>query len=167
MVKTRFVLGILFTLVVMGMAACGEKTAPTEPIQPAATNPIQTFEQRVEGLRKELNIPGMSVAVLQGQEVVFAWGFGYADVENEVPATENTPYYIASCTKPFAAAVIMQLVEAGQLDLDAAMADILKDTTFPFPSGAIHGYAGLCETIIELSRDTSGPYAAYRSLFED
>jgi CubicO group peptidase (beta-lactamase class C family) len=128
---------------------------------------IQTFEQEIELLREELNIPGMSVAVLQGQEVVFARGFGYADVENEIPATENTPYYIASCTKPFAAAVLMKLVEGGQLDLEAEMADILGDATFPFPDGAIHGYAGLCETIIELSQDTSGPYAPYRFLFED
>jgi CubicO group peptidase (beta-lactamase class C family) len=165
----RLVLRFLLALaaVVMGATACGQRTAPTEPTQPAATGAIQALEQKLEELRKELNIPGMSVAVLQEQEVVFARGFGYADVENEIAATENTPYYIASCTKPFAAAVLMQLVEAGKLDLDAAMADILKDTTFPFPSGAIHGYAGWCDTILELSRDTSGPYAAYRFLFED
>jgi CubicO group peptidase (beta-lactamase class C family) len=159
----------LLTLLAMitGTAACGERATPTEAEQPATPDSIQTFEQEVERLREELNIPGLSVAVLQGQEVVLAKGFGYADVENEIPATENTPYYIASCTKPFAAAVIMQLVEASQLDLDAAMADILRDATFPFPTVTIHGYASLCETIIELSKDPSGPYAPYRSLFEN
>jgi CubicO group peptidase (beta-lactamase class C family) len=169
MPRMRFAARIMIVVVamVMGLAACAEKAAPTQPAPSPTTDPIETFRHQVEGLRKELAIPGMSVAVLQGQEVVFAGGFGYADVGHEIPATENTPYYIASCTKPFAAAVIMHLVEAGQLDLDAAMADVLHDTTFPFPSGAIHGYAGLCETIKELSRDTSGPYAAYRPLFED
>ncbi|MGB6607056.1 MAG: serine hydrolase domain-containing protein, partial [Atribacterota bacterium] len=51
---------------------------------------IQTFEQKIESLRGELNIPGMSVAILQGQEIIFNQGFGYADVENKMPATENT-----------------------------------------------------------------------------
>ena len=35
----------------------------------------------------------MSVAVLKEQHVVFEKGFGYADIENQIPATENTPYY--------------------------------------------------------------------------
>ncbi|UCC64422.1 MAG: beta-lactamase family protein, partial [Anaerolineae bacterium] len=141
------------------------KTAPStvvDTVEPALADRIQTFEQEIELLREELSIPGMSVAVLRGQEVVFARGFGYADIENETPATENTPYHIASLTKPFAAAVIMQLVEAGQLDLDAEMAEILKDASFTFPPPAtdtIHGYASLCETIIELSKATSGPFA--------
>ena len=165
--KNKILTLLALLAMITGTTACGERPMPTEAEQPAIPDSIQTFEKEVEGLREELNIPGLSVAVLQGQEVVLARGFGYADVENQIPATENTPYYIASCTKPFAAAVIMQLVETGQLDLEAALADILNDTTFPFPTGAIHGYAGLCETIIELSKDTSGSYAAYRSLFED
>jgi CubicO group peptidase (beta-lactamase class C family) len=165
--KCRAFCSLALLAALLGTVACGGQAVSTEPAQLAATDPVQTFEQEVERLRKELNIPGISVAVLRRQEVVFARGFGYADVENEIPATENTPYYIASCTKPFAAAVIMQLVEVGQLDLDAAMADILNDAAFPFPTGTIYGYASLCERIMELSKDTSGPYAPYRSLFED
>jgi CubicO group peptidase (beta-lactamase class C family) len=149
-----------------------ETASPTvvDTVELALADPIQTFEQEIELLREELNIPGMSVAVLQGQEVVFARGFGYADVENEIPATENTPYHIASLTKPFAAAIMMQLVEAGQLDLDAEMAEILKDASFTFPPPAtdtIHGYASLCETLIELSKATSGPFAPFAPLFQD
>ena len=117
----------------------------TEP-QPtlAFENVIQAFEQQMELARKELRIPGLSVAVLQRQEVVFARGFGYADFENQILATENTPYYIASCTKPFAAAVLMRLVEAGQLDLDREVADILVPPHDPlllqrFPDGVVVG----------------------------
>jgi CubicO group peptidase (beta-lactamase class C family) len=148
---------VLFAML-LGLAACGEKPAPTDP--------VQTFEQDVERLRKELNIPGMSVAVLQGQEVVFARGFGYADLENQVPATENTPYNLASCTKPIAAVVLMQLVEVGQLDLDDEMADILKDSVFPFGfrGEAIRGYASVCEKMVEIGQLESFPLAF---LFQD
>jgi len=165
--KNKVLTLLALLAMITGTAACGERATSTEAEQPAAPVPLQTFEQEVERLREELDIPGMSVAVLQGQEVVLARGFGHADVENEIAATENTPYHIASLTKPFAAAIIMQLVEAGQLDLDDEMADVLSDFLFLLPDSSIHGYASLCEEIIKLARDTSGAYAPYRSLFED
>ena len=79
------------------------------------------FEKRLDLLRQSLDIPGMSVAVVHKQAVVFARGFGIADLANGTEATENTPYSIASLTKPFTAAVIMRLVETGRLDLDEAL----------------------------------------------
>ena len=106
-----------FLMIVYILAFCASPSA-TMAAQPAAKGPIQTFTQEIERLRKEFKIPGLSVAVLQGQQVVFANGFGYANIKDKIPATANTPYNIASCTKPFAAAVLMKLVEAGQLCLD-------------------------------------------------
>jgi CubicO group peptidase (beta-lactamase class C family) len=50
--------------------------------------------------------------------VVWAKGFGYADLENRIAATPDTVYHIASLTKTFAATLLMQLVEQGKLDLD-------------------------------------------------
>src|SRR5438128_5755511 len=92
--------------------------------QPTTVNTkrdIERFERRVELIRQSLDIPGMSVAVLHQQAVIFAGGFGVVDLAKDTKATENTPYPIASLTKTFATAVIMRLVEAGQLDLDEAM----------------------------------------------
>jgi CubicO group peptidase (beta-lactamase class C family) len=82
---------------------------------------IEKFEKRLDLIRQSLDIPGMSVAVVHKQAVIFARGFGIVDLANGTAATENTPYPIASLTKTFAAAVIMRLVEAGKLDLDEAM----------------------------------------------
>ena len=115
--------------------------------QPTLVESIRTFEQELEHLRQKLNIPGLSVAVLQGQEVVFARGFGHADVERKIPANENTPYHIGSLTKPFAAALVMQLVEAGELSLDSRMADILADASFSVNDKTVQGYANLCEAL--------------------
>jgi CubicO group peptidase (beta-lactamase class C family) len=136
----------------------------TMAAQPASKGPIQTFTQEIERLRIEFKIPGLSVAVLQGQQVIFANGFGYADIKDKIPAIANTPYNIASCTKPFAAAVLMKLVEEGQLCLDDEMAKILNHTVFPFRSGTIHGYANACEKITEMGKKKSTPFAF---LFQD
>jgi len=62
---------------------------------------------------------------------------------------------------------MMVSAEAGQLDLDVAMAELLKDVPFSFPDDVLHGYVDVCEKILELSQDTSGPYSRYRFLFQD
>jgi CubicO group peptidase (beta-lactamase class C family) len=83
---------------------------------------LQEFERRCDLLRQALAIPGMSIAVVQAQEVVLARGFGIVDIAEGTPAAADTPYPVASLTKTFAASVVMRLVEAGKLDLDEAMA---------------------------------------------
>jgi len=82
---------------------------------------LDRFSTRLDLLRQSLAIPGMSVAVVHRQSVVFARGFGFVDIASGVAATENTPYPVASLTKTFASAVIMRLVEDGKLDLDQPM----------------------------------------------
>ena len=147
-------LGILMT--VCFFSTC-PSTSATMQTQSAGKSLIQTFKHEIERLRKELRIPGLSVAVLQDQQVVFADGFGYADIENKVPATKNTPYNIASLTKPFAAAILMKLVEEGRLNLGDEMADILKKSVFTFFDGNIQGYADACEKINEIGKDSAFP----------
>jgi CubicO group peptidase (beta-lactamase class C family)/uncharacterized membrane protein len=84
---------------------------------------FSSFANNLETVRETLKIPGMSVAVVQDQEVIFAQGFGYADLENQILATPDTPYGLASVTKPVAAVLMMQLVEEGLVDLDTPIAD--------------------------------------------
>ena len=85
---------------------------------PAETERLKSFEKRVEVVRSRLKIPALSVVILEHQRVLWIRGFGFADVENRVPATPDTVYSIASLTKTFGATLIMQLVEQGKLDLD-------------------------------------------------
>ena len=63
-------------------------------------------------------IPGLSCAAFVGDRIVYARGFGLSDVENDVPATTETVYRLASISKPLTAVLVMQLVEEGALDLD-------------------------------------------------
>jgi CubicO group peptidase (beta-lactamase class C family) len=78
----------------------------------------ERFEKKVDELRALLGIPGLSAVIVEDQGVLWAGGFGFADVEGRVPATPETVYHIASFTKTFAATLVMQLVEQGKLDLD-------------------------------------------------
>lgn len=132
------------------MVACAPPKA-TVPTKPEILNPILLFEQKIESKRKALRIPGMSVAILKEQQIIFKKGFGYADIENQIPATENTPYNIASLTKPFGATILMGLVEEGRLNLDDAMSDLLKDAYFQYRKYSAHGYADLCKKLRKLA----------------
>ncbi len=64
-------------------------------------------------------IPGMAVAVAVNGEIVWAGGFGYADLESRVPASASTRWRIGSISKPLTAAALAVLIEEGKLNLDA------------------------------------------------
>ena len=89
--------------------------AQQRPLDAAA---IRSFEAFVEREMKRERMTGLSVAVLEG-DALWARGFGLADVENRVPATEKSSYRMASVTKPMTAVAALRLAELGRLDLDA------------------------------------------------
>jgi CubicO group peptidase (beta-lactamase class C family) len=76
------------------------------------------IEQIVLEAKEEFGTPGISVALVLNDELVWAKGYGLADVENQVPAKAETVYRIASISKPMAATAVMQLVERGLVDID-------------------------------------------------
>jgi len=64
-------------------------------------------------------VPGISVAVAGREGVIWARGFGWADLESKVPMSTRTKMRIGSVAKPFTAAALMRLYEQGKIDLDA------------------------------------------------
>jgi CubicO group peptidase (beta-lactamase class C family) len=124
-VKKRLLLIVLtLTLLLAGCDQPAKSPTPTaedtETMKAKDTDAdvFARFEARLEELGEMLKLPGFSAAVVKDQELVWANGFGYADLENRVAVTPDTPFHLASLTKPFAAAILMQLVEEGLLDLD-------------------------------------------------
>jgi CubicO group peptidase (beta-lactamase class C family) len=79
---------------------------------------LAQFEQYLAEMQRELAIPGMSVAIVKDQELLWAQGFGYADVEARRPATADTAYEIASLTKTLSSTILLRLVEQGKVNLD-------------------------------------------------
>ncbi len=88
---------------------------------------LSRLENQFETLRTLLKIPGLSAVIVKDQKVVWAKGFGFADLEARIPATPETPYVIASLTKTFAATLVLQLVEQGKLDLNEPISKYSAD----------------------------------------
>jgi CubicO group peptidase (beta-lactamase class C family) len=89
---------------------------------------VREFEAFVETAMAAQQMTGLSVAVVQGD---FRWsrGFGYADLENHVPATAESSYRMGSVSKPMTAVAVLKLADEGKLDLDA---EVQKYVTY-FP----------------------------------
>ncbi len=88
----------------------------------AQTLPVdrqQEIERIVSQEMSRQSIPGLSVAVGVAGDVVFTAGYGMSDLENFVPAKAHTQYRTGSIAKPVTAVAVMQLVEAGKIELDA------------------------------------------------
>ncbi len=114
-----FLLTLARACVAALILACA--SSPNEPavtIEVVPMQGLQGFEAQLDSLRVELTIPGMSAAIAKDGEIVWSMGFGHADAVEGRPATPTTPFHLASLTKPFAATIVMQLVEDGSVGLD-------------------------------------------------
>jgi CubicO group peptidase (beta-lactamase class C family) len=89
----------------------------------------QDIEKLITHEMARQSIPGLSVSVATGGDVVWTAGYGLSDVENFVPAKATTVYRLASISKPITATAILQLVEAGKIDLEAPIQRYVP--TFP------------------------------------
>jgi CubicO group peptidase (beta-lactamase class C family) len=78
---------------------------------------LEEIDAHIERQMERLNIPGAALAVVKEDEVVHLRGFGKARPGGEAP-TPQTPFLIGSLTKSFTALAVMQLVEAGKIELD-------------------------------------------------
>ncbi len=110
---------------VTGLAVLAFIGAPSLVEAQTSTHDGEMSDEKVEAIERLLTekmsegrIPGLSVAVVHGGQLVWAAGYGFADLENFVPATATTVYRTASIGKALTATAVMQLVESGAIDLD-------------------------------------------------
>lgn len=92
------------------------KPATAKPV--TQSTPYDAIDAYIEQQMRRLNIPGASLAIVEGEQIVHLCGFGRARPGGEAPSPQ-TPFFIGSTTKSFTALAVMQLVEAGQIELDA------------------------------------------------
>ncbi|RTQ45726.1 serine hydrolase [Hymenobacter gummosus] len=102
-------------------------SAPSPAAAPAAlaSSPARQVEALLRREMQERRIPGLQVAVVQRGRLVLLRAYGLADVQQQVPVTDQSVFAINSCTKALTGVAIMQLVEAGRLELDAPVSRYL------------------------------------------
>ena len=81
----------------------------------------------LEDLRKQWNLPGLAVAIVYQNKIVFSEGFGYRDVEKKLPVTPQTLFAIGSSTKAFTTFALGLLVEEGVLSWNKTVRQYLPD----------------------------------------
>lgn len=79
---------------------------------------LSEIESDLEKIRQDKKIAGLSVAIVYDQDVLFSKGFGFADLDKKVLADSATVYRVGSVTKLFTALMLMQMRDAGKLNLD-------------------------------------------------
>ncbi len=112
-----------------------EPRVPSEGKPQVPADNVETFLRR-EMQRRQ--IPGLQIAVVHHGKIVTRGAYGVANLEHSVPATNKTVFPVHSITKAFTGVAIMQLVEAGKLDLSAPLSRYLDDLPKDWQSVTVH-----------------------------
>ena len=123
MIRARRTLVALVALGILSILAAAPPLSAADPAPPLAQNPevaaaVEVFDAWADWTAKNRDQPAVSIGIVYDQQLVFAKGYGYADLGRKIPATPATAYRIASISKTFTAHALLQLRDAGKLQLD-------------------------------------------------
>lgn len=117
---------LLFALVLsvsISAALLPRPIAAQQSTKPAATavdytTQLAAIEKAIDDKRKELGIPGLSLAIVKDDKVIYLKGLGLKDVENKLPVTPDTRFAIGSASKAFTGMLAVMSADHGKLSLD-------------------------------------------------
>ena len=101
------------------------------PITGKSVRRLQPLDALMLEFLRDHNVPGASLAIAVEGRLVFARGYGWADVENKKPVRPGSRFNLASCSKPITAAAVLKLVDQGKLRLDDKVFALLDDLRPP------------------------------------
>ena len=150
MIRTILILGLVFGAVAHGH----ERDVPCPPELAKAR------EEIVDAVDKGLT-PGVSAVIVKNGRVIWAEGFGFANIERKIPAHSDTIYLQASVSKPLTATGLMILVDKGKIDLD-------KPANAYLPGEKLRAYLGNADdmTVRRLANHTSGMPTHYNFFYD-
>jgi CubicO group peptidase (beta-lactamase class C family) len=120
--KTSRILAVVLFAVELGTV-----TSPANHNRPAGTSSdLAQLDKIVRAELQETKTPGAAVALVKGDRVIFAKGFGLANVETSAPLTTDMLFHIEWVTKMFTAAALVTLVQEGKLSLDTPIGTYAK-----------------------------------------
>jgi CubicO group peptidase (beta-lactamase class C family) len=123
---------IVYAALFLALLSC-PMGAVAQP-QSAAAVGLSSVDTRLDGLDEfiaevmaEWRVPGLAIAVVEDGEVVLSRGYGYRDVDEELPVTSRTLFAIGSITKSFTVTALGMLVDEGRLEWDEPVRTYLPD----------------------------------------
>lgn len=114
----RLAFFFLFTFVALAQKKTGT---------PPPADPLSGVDSFVNQMLIDWHVPGASVAIVKDGKLLYAKGYGFKDIQNNLPVTEKTLFPIASCTKSFTSAALAILADEGKLDWNKPIKEYLPD----------------------------------------
>jgi CubicO group peptidase (beta-lactamase class C family) len=127
-----------------------------------ATAQFQEVRAKIKRELVEKDVPSLAVAVARNGKIIWEEGFGWADREKRISATEHTMYSLASISKPITATGLMVLVERGLIDLDKPINDYLGESKL---NGRAFDTSGA--TVRRVANHTAGLPLHYQFFYRD
>ena len=100
-----------------GVFATESSPSTIEKITPV-TNTLNDLDSIVNDALDVFNVPGVAIGIVVDGKVVLSKGYGYRNLDQSLPTTENTLFAIGSCTKAFTTFILGQLVDEGKINWD-------------------------------------------------
>lgn len=127
---------LFLAVLILAISQCSASDPGTTPIAAVEgvhlkneklSEVISDFESYIEKTMADLSIPGMAVAIVKGDELVYSRGFGVRALNGTEPVTPDTVFQLGSASKAFTAALVAQQVDAGRLNWNDRLIDYLPD----------------------------------------
>jgi CubicO group peptidase (beta-lactamase class C family) len=117
---TCFLVLLVFSFSISAQSQKHEKPAPA-PVKPS----LGDFDTFVNQALKDWKVPGVAVGVVQNGKVILLKGYGYRDLEKQLPVTPNTLFAIGSISKSFTVTTLGMEMDEGKVDWDKPVRDYL------------------------------------------
>jgi CubicO group peptidase (beta-lactamase class C family) len=116
------------------------------------------FQSYLDALRRQTGIPGLSGVVLRNGSVVWEAGLGVQNIERNLPATPDTPYYLGDLSQTFTATMVLQCIEQGLVSFDDVV--VIPQPT-PQAEGVPPVTASIRQLLIHDGTTPGGPWFEY------
>jgi CubicO group peptidase (beta-lactamase class C family) len=119
-------------------AAMAQQAAPAKATATAQdySAALATIEKAIDERRKELGIPGLSLAIVKDDRIIYVKGLGVKDFERKIPVTPDTRFAIGSASKAFTGMLAVMSADGGKLSLDDSPKKFLPYFTLRDPDAA-------------------------------
>ncbi|GAB5555080.1 MAG: hypothetical protein Sapg2KO_46710 [Saprospiraceae bacterium] len=123
--KYNIALGIVCLSLLSLLVSCDkdDPISPSEPTTPSTTE--EKLDAALESVISEMEMPGFSLAIVKDGTLSFQQSFGFANLEQEIPYSNQTTQAIGSISKTFIGAAVVKAIESGYFTLDTEINDLL------------------------------------------